>query len=235
MAAAAAAAGRPLVRFNLSARTTPEDLLARPVLAPDPDTGSEALHMQLQPFAVAFRDGAWLLLDELNLCPESVLLVRGRGAAAAELLLVSPPCTLLTHPTETTLALGSLRRPWSVPWTAVCWSCATRAPARPCCASPSTPTSASSRRRTPAPVRLSLRPSLLVVLHLGICARGSPHPRHASPFSAGQFRDKREQLSASFLSRFQQVTFAELPAEEWQEVRLRCARAWRTHDGLHKL
>jgi hypothetical protein len=36
--------------------------------------------------------------------------------------------------------------------------------------------------------------------------------------SAGQFRDKREQLSASFLSRFQQVTFAELPAQEWEEV-----------------
>ncbi len=78
VAAAAAAAGRPLVRFNLSARTTPEDLLARPVLAPDPATGSEALRMQLQPFAVAFRDGAWLLLDELNLCPESVLLVGAR-------------------------------------------------------------------------------------------------------------------------------------------------------------
>ena len=37
--------------------------------------------------------------------------------------------------------------------------------------------------------------------------------------AVGLFKDKREQLSSSFLGRFQPVTFQALPDEEWQTVR----------------
>ena len=52
-----------------------DDLMARLMLRPDPATGEESLEMELQPFAKAFRDGHWLLLDELNLAPDNVLQV----------------------------------------------------------------------------------------------------------------------------------------------------------------
>lgn len=63
--------GNSLVRFNLSSRVTIDDLLGRIVITNN--GGSDQLGFMPQPFTVAFRDGKWLLLDELNLAPDNVL------------------------------------------------------------------------------------------------------------------------------------------------------------------
>eukprot|EP00198_Chlamydomonas_reinhardtii_P010514 XP_001699851.1 predicted protein [Chlamydomonas reinhardtii] len=76
----AASLGRKLVRFNLSSKVTTQDLIARPLLKAKAINGSvqgggqeEELVMELQPFAAAFSQGHWLLLDEVNLAPDQVL------------------------------------------------------------------------------------------------------------------------------------------------------------------
>lgn len=43
------------------------------VLERDAATSQERLQQRLGPFSRAFRDGHWLLLDELNLAPDTVL------------------------------------------------------------------------------------------------------------------------------------------------------------------
>jgi MoxR-like ATPase len=70
---AAALAGRELVRFNLCSHTGIDDLIARVTIKPNKRTGEPDVDLFLQPFAVAFSEGRWLLLDELNLAPDSVL------------------------------------------------------------------------------------------------------------------------------------------------------------------
>ena len=63
---------------------TTQDLIARPLLKAKAINGSvqgggqeEELVMELQPFAAAFSQGHWLLLDEVNLAPDQVLAVSG--------------------------------------------------------------------------------------------------------------------------------------------------------------
>ncbi len=55
--------------------------MARMVLRKDPSSGEETPDLELQPFSVAFREGHWLLLDEINLAPDNVLQVREPGEA----------------------------------------------------------------------------------------------------------------------------------------------------------
>lgn len=76
---------------------TIDDLLCRVVLRPDSATGEEQLVMELQPFAAAFKEGHWLLLDELNLAPDTVLQVRQRGCAAQKGTLIYACCTGRWH------------------------------------------------------------------------------------------------------------------------------------------
>lgn len=72
VAEAAERLGKHLIRFNMSSRITPDDLLARTVMKARPD-GTIAFELLQQPFIEAFANGHWLLLDELNLAPDDVL------------------------------------------------------------------------------------------------------------------------------------------------------------------
>jgi hypothetical protein len=85
VAEAARRHGKRLLRFNMSSSITPDDLMGRVVMKAAPsgsaDSSSAAavpgegfvFQHQLQPFAAAFVEGNWLLLDELNLAPDDVL------------------------------------------------------------------------------------------------------------------------------------------------------------------
>eukprot|EP00966_Prymnesium_polylepis_P093538 2165008-Prymnesium_polylepis.1 len=58
---------RRLIRYNLSRNTTIDELLGQMKM----DEGR--FELQLQPFAEAFKNGHWLLLDEMNLAQDMVL------------------------------------------------------------------------------------------------------------------------------------------------------------------
>jgi MoxR-like ATPase len=60
-----------LVRFNMSSRVTIDDLLGKVIVKTE--DGAETFLFTKQPFTEAFEKGYWLLLDELNLAPDSVL------------------------------------------------------------------------------------------------------------------------------------------------------------------
>jgi MoxR-like ATPase len=65
---------KKLIRVNLSPQTSIEDLIGKMMMIPSPDQGQkESLMFVPYPFTIAFRDGHWLLLDELNLAPDNVL------------------------------------------------------------------------------------------------------------------------------------------------------------------
>lgn len=73
ISAAAHMAGIQLIRFNMSSRITIDDLLGKVILAggSDGDEITNAFRFLPGPFTRAFRDGCWLLLDELNLAPDT--------------------------------------------------------------------------------------------------------------------------------------------------------------------
>lgn len=68
---AAKITGNTLVRFNMSSRVTIDDMLGKVTLV-QTDRGEDFQFVR-QPFTVAFQDGLWLLLDELNLAQDTVL------------------------------------------------------------------------------------------------------------------------------------------------------------------
>ncbi len=59
--------GRPLIRLNLSSKTTISGLLGGVTVKTENSTLRPTF--ALGPFTVAFRYGFWLLLDEMNLAP----------------------------------------------------------------------------------------------------------------------------------------------------------------------
>eukprot|EP00899_Mesostigma_viride_P017506 jgi/Mesvir1/25757/Mv01936-RA.1 len=65
--------GMTLIRQNMSSRITAEDLVGKISLVSAGDGSREAFEFRAAPFTVAFKRGEWLLLDELNLAPDSVL------------------------------------------------------------------------------------------------------------------------------------------------------------------
>ena len=65
---------RPLIRFNLSSSVTCGDIIGRVSLSSAEQTSS-LLSYQKGPFTVAFENGLWLLLDELNLAADDILQV----------------------------------------------------------------------------------------------------------------------------------------------------------------
>ena len=65
-------APKKLVRYNLSRNTTIDELIGQ-VKMETTSSGEVEFRLQLQPFATAFRDGDWLLLDEMNLAQDTVL------------------------------------------------------------------------------------------------------------------------------------------------------------------
>ena len=64
---------RPLIRFNLSSSVTCGDIIGRVSLSSSEQ--SSLLSYQKGPFTVAFENGLWLLLDELNLASDDILQV----------------------------------------------------------------------------------------------------------------------------------------------------------------
>ncbi|KAL3933399.1 MAG: hypothetical protein SGPRY_000294, partial [Prymnesium sp.] len=63
---------KKLVRYNLSRNTTIDELIGQ-VKMEATASGEVEFRLQLQPFTTAFRDGHWLLLDEMNLAQDTVL------------------------------------------------------------------------------------------------------------------------------------------------------------------
>lgn len=67
--------GVRLLRYNLSSHTGIDDIMTRVTVKPDPNnSGAVVVGLHLQPFAEAFSEGHWLLFDEFNLAPNSVLM-----------------------------------------------------------------------------------------------------------------------------------------------------------------
>lgn len=74
IAAASRATKNRLIRFNMSSRITIDDLLGKVVLCADENVrglAKEGFQFLPGPFTQAFRDGYWLLLDELNLAQDT--------------------------------------------------------------------------------------------------------------------------------------------------------------------
>ena len=63
---------KPLIRFNMSSQVTIDDLLGKVIIQQN-QNGCEEFIFCAQPFTVAFSEGHWLLLDELNLAQDLVL------------------------------------------------------------------------------------------------------------------------------------------------------------------
>ncbi|CAF1617124.1 unnamed protein product [Rotaria sordida] len=59
--------GATLVRFNLSSRSTEDDLFGKL------NINRYGITMNYQPFTIAFEKGYWILLDEINLAPSQTL------------------------------------------------------------------------------------------------------------------------------------------------------------------
>ncbi|KAK8886006.1 hypothetical protein M9Y10_041465 [Tritrichomonas musculus] len=79
--------GKPLIRFNLSSETTTEDLLGR--LVSDKDSWG-CFSFKEGPFIDAFVNGKWLLLDEINLAPQSILQCMEAALDSHEIYLEIP-------------------------------------------------------------------------------------------------------------------------------------------------
>ena len=62
--------GKRLIRINMSSTLTSEELLAKTSIKINPATERREITFELQPFTLAFRDGHWVLLDEMNLREE---------------------------------------------------------------------------------------------------------------------------------------------------------------------
>lgn len=63
---------KPIIRFNMSSQVTIDDLLGKVILK-QKEGGGEEFAFVPQPFTIAFSEGHWLLLDELNLAQDLVL------------------------------------------------------------------------------------------------------------------------------------------------------------------
>lgn len=71
----------------MSSQISIDDLLGKVVLSTDA-TGQETFRFSPGPFTVAFRDGTWLLLDELNLAQDTgTFLPKGRSYYNIKFLL----------------------------------------------------------------------------------------------------------------------------------------------------
>ncbi|CAF3680158.1 unnamed protein product [Rotaria sp. Silwood1] len=64
---------RQLVRFNMSSRVTIDDLLGKVTLVYDATIHKTIFKFIDGPFTIAFSQGYWMLLDELNLAQDTVL------------------------------------------------------------------------------------------------------------------------------------------------------------------
>jgi hypothetical protein len=69
---AAKISGNKLIRFNMSSHITIDDLLGKPMLQSDSNK-QDKFSFHYRPFSLAFKEGYWLLLDELNLAQDIVL------------------------------------------------------------------------------------------------------------------------------------------------------------------
>lgn len=63
---------KTIIRINMSSTISPEDLLGKETLIMN-ESGYREIGFELQPFVLAYQNGWWVVLDELNLAPEKVL------------------------------------------------------------------------------------------------------------------------------------------------------------------
>ena len=80
-----------LIRFNMSSKVTIDDLLGKVTIIKDIKTNEDTFKFQPSPFAIAFKKGYWLLLDEMNLAPDNVL-QSIENALDSETLILHNPC-----------------------------------------------------------------------------------------------------------------------------------------------
>lgn len=86
---------KPLIRFNMSSKLSTSSFFGTPVLrsnaTEDGSIGMDSeVVFQEGPFTAAFRYGYWLLLDEFNLVPESVLSSLEQALDFGRLSITSP-------------------------------------------------------------------------------------------------------------------------------------------------
>ena len=82
---------KKLVRFNMSSKINIDDLLGKVMFSKDAATNRDVIQFQLRPFSQAFKEGFWLLLDEMNLAPDSVLQCI-EHALDTQILTLNDPC-----------------------------------------------------------------------------------------------------------------------------------------------
>ena len=87
-----------LIRFNMSSRVTIDDFLGKVVIAIDQKTNKDTFEFKLSPFSIAFKEGTWLLLDEMNLAQDNVLQCI-ENALDSKILSLHNPCNS-TQPIE---------------------------------------------------------------------------------------------------------------------------------------
>ena len=80
-----------LIRFNMSSRVTIDDFLGKVSITKDVKTNKDTFEFQLSPFSVAFQEGHWLLLDEMNLAPDNVLQCI-ENSLDSKCLILNNPC-----------------------------------------------------------------------------------------------------------------------------------------------
>jgi MoxR-like ATPase len=76
-----------LVRYNMSRNTTIDELLGQVKMKSNPDSGIVEFELELGPFAMAFKHGHWMLLDEFNLAQDTVLQCIEQALDSHELLI----------------------------------------------------------------------------------------------------------------------------------------------------
>ena len=91
--------GKKLIRFNMSSQVTVDDLLGKVTIVKNVMTNEDTFEFQLSPFAIAFKEGNWLLLDEMNLAPDNVLQCIENALDSKTLILHNPYDS--TKPVET--------------------------------------------------------------------------------------------------------------------------------------
>ena len=98
------------VRINMSSNLTPEDFLARASV-----NHQGEIVQQLQPFAKSYQNGAWVLLDEMNLAEEASLKVIVDAIESEEISIcdqssaASSTITIRKHPE---FRLFATQNPW---------------------------------------------------------------------------------------------------------------------------
>jgi hypothetical protein len=100
--------GTEIVRLNLSAETVTEDIMGR--LMSDPNTWG-GFNPKIGPFIRAFKEGLFLLLDEINLAPQSVLQCMEAAIDSGQITIEIPGQSLQIYHMHPDFRLVAMQNP----------------------------------------------------------------------------------------------------------------------------